>query len=130
MTPSTTSIRQGQETSADEAEQRLQMKTRDDKRKSDVKTLNLATILYSDSNGRLPQSLSELEPKNISKIPTDPLDGKSYQERLAIISEKPIFYLKVFFENSASEIFMEQFPNAKSCGVLGDRYCYEFVLSE
>lgn len=59
-------------------------KSRDSKRVSDMKQLQLALALYSDSNGGLyPTTLAGLAPTYISVIPVDPTGGSTYFYRYA-----------------------------------------------
>jgi len=53
-------------------------KSRDARRVSDVKQLQLALELYFDSNGGYPTALSSLAPDYIAVIPTDPSDSSAY----------------------------------------------------
>jgi len=50
-------------------------KSRDAKRISDVKNLQLALELYFDSNGEYPENLTDLSPTFIPSDPADPLGG-------------------------------------------------------
>jgi prepilin-type N-terminal cleavage/methylation domain-containing protein len=55
------------------------MKSRDARRLSDVKQLQLALAVYADANGGgYPLQLSKLSPQYISVEPTDPVSGAEY----------------------------------------------------
>ncbi|HEY4510788.1 MAG TPA: type II secretion system protein [Candidatus Paceibacterota bacterium] len=53
-------------------------KSRDARRLSDVKQVQLALELSYDANGEYPDALSSLAPTYIAVIPTDPQGGGSY----------------------------------------------------
>ncbi|PIP73984.1 MAG: hypothetical protein COW88_00205 [Candidatus Lloydbacteria bacterium CG22_combo_CG10-13_8_21_14_all_47_15] len=53
-------------------------KSRDAKRVSDIKQLQLALELYFDANGEYPDATSKLAPTFIPQIPTDPLASAAY----------------------------------------------------
>ena len=94
--------------------------SRDDQRRRDVGQLKLAFQMYYDSNEAYPNSLSQLLPKIISKLPVDPLDKTSYD--YSTISNKDSYILRVNFEQKITPIY-----NAKVCvGKIG-RYCFEFT---
>jgi len=55
------------------------MKSRDARRLSDIKQLQLALAVYADANGgQYPLHLSSLSPQYISVEPTDPVSGAEY----------------------------------------------------
>jgi len=54
-------------------------KSRDAKRVSDIKQLQLALELYFDSNAEYPDALGNLAPTFIPVVPTDPLGQASYE---------------------------------------------------
>lgn len=54
-------------------------KARDARRIADVKQLQLANELYFDANQQYASQLSQLAPKFLNKIPSDPLTGEQYQ---------------------------------------------------
>ncbi|PIT91037.1 hypothetical protein COU17_02585 [Candidatus Kaiserbacteria bacterium CG10_big_fil_rev_8_21_14_0_10_49_17] len=53
-------------------------KSRDARRVSDIKQLQLALELYFDSNGGYPTSLASLAPDYIAVVPTDPSTSDPY----------------------------------------------------
>jgi len=53
-------------------------KSRDAKRVSDIKQLQLALELYFDSSSEYPDALTDLSPTYIPNDPTDPLSGNAY----------------------------------------------------
>lgn len=56
------------------------LKSRDSRRISDIKQLQLALALYSDSNGGgYPTTLTPLAPTYIAVVPTDPVGGAAYR---------------------------------------------------
>lgn len=93
--------------------------SRDDQRKRDVGQLRLAFEMYYDSNGFYPNSLSQLLPQIIPKLPVDPLDKTSYD--YSIISNKAGYILRVNFEQKITPFY-----NAKACAEKVGRYCLEF----
>jgi len=54
-------------------------KSRDAKRVSDVKQLQLALELYFDAEGGYPDALTKLSPDYIPSDPVDPLDDAAYE---------------------------------------------------
>lgn len=54
------------------------MKSRDARRLADISQLRLALELYYDAKQNYPSRLSDLAPKYIPTIPTDPLDKNAY----------------------------------------------------
>ncbi len=56
------------------------LKSRDARRISDIKQLQIALALYSDSNSSLyPPTLATLAPTYIAVVPTDPVGGAGYK---------------------------------------------------
>jgi prepilin-type N-terminal cleavage/methylation domain-containing protein len=53
-------------------------KSRDARRLSDVKQMQLALELYYDANGSYPSAASSLAPTYIATVPTDPQGGAAY----------------------------------------------------
>lgn len=53
-------------------------KSRDAKRVSDIKQMQLALELYYDSNGQYPVDVASLSPDYIPQDPVDPLDDVAY----------------------------------------------------
>lgn len=53
-------------------------KSRDARRLSDVKQIQLALELYYDANGGYPSASSALAPTYIATVPTDPQSGAAY----------------------------------------------------
>ncbi len=60
-----------------------QAKTRDARRKSDLRQIEDALVLYQDnSNNLYPNSLGDLVPNYLPKIPQDPKTGANYSYRV------------------------------------------------
>lgn len=64
-------------------------KSRDAKRVSDIKQLQLALELYFDSNGEYPAALTDLSPTFIPSDPLDPLDDTAYVYGAYLTSTTP-----------------------------------------
>ncbi|KKT44586.1 MAG: hypothetical protein UW34_C0009G0004 [Parcubacteria group bacterium GW2011_GWA2_44_15] len=95
-------------------------KSRDDQRKRDVGQLQLAFQMYLDNKGFYPNSLSQLLPNIMPKVPVDPLDKTAYY--YSIVSSGSNYILRVSFEQQITPFY-----NAKVCKGMTGRFCFEFT---
>lgn len=81
-------------------------KSRDARRISDIKQLQLACELYYDNNGQYPDGLTDanlVTPGYIAQIPKDPQTGNSYQ--YAYNGDRSNYHVGVTLENTNHQVF-------------------------
>jgi general secretion pathway protein G len=93
------------------------VKTRDAKRLSDIKQIQLALEMYQDANSHYPTDITStsLSPY-LSLIPTDPSTGAAYKYAYYPSSDPTSFHLGAVLEDASNS----NFSNDKDCNSLAN----------
>ncbi|GEM_PF-854558 len=133
------------------------VKSRDARRISDVKQLQLALELYFDAKGGYPTSLEKLTPDYIPMVPADPFDKTAYRYTYYVSKGKNVgYHLGASIQDGSNYAFSSDADcnsttgkncgysgssgggswsaqnafdgsDAKGCGGEADRYCFDVV---
>lgn len=115
-----------------------QATSRDAERLANMKQLQLALELYSDSNGKYPSTLSLLVPTYMALVPVDPLDRSAYPydqlsggtayelgANLETLGSSFVAALQGDHDAASSGGAFTTGSDATSCTGLSGRYCYD-----
>ena len=92
-------------------------KSRDARRLSDIKQLQLALEMYFDSNGHYPTALSDLVTGGyMSQVPTDPLTGDNYSYAYYPSTDPTDYHLGATIEDPSGVKALDSDQDCNSAG--------------